>query len=66
LAPDLIKLDRELTSGIDRDPVRMALATALVSFASGHGAEITAEGIETPPARHPLRAGVTFFPAHFC
>jgi EAL domain-containing protein (putative c-di-GMP-specific phosphodiesterase class I) len=47
LAPDLIKLDRELTSGIDRDPVRKALATALVSFASGLGAQIIAEGIET-------------------
>jgi EAL domain-containing protein (putative c-di-GMP-specific phosphodiesterase class I) len=47
LAPDIIKLDRELTSGIDRDPGRRALASALVSFASGLGAEIIAEGIET-------------------
>ena len=28
LAPDFIKLDRELTSGIDHDPVRRALAAA--------------------------------------
>jgi EAL domain-containing protein (putative c-di-GMP-specific phosphodiesterase class I) len=47
LGPDIIKLDRELTSGIDHDPVRAALATALVSFASRIGAEIIAEGIET-------------------
>lgn len=47
LAPNIIKLDRELTSGIDRDPVRITLATALVSFAAGLGAEIVAEGIET-------------------
>ena len=47
LVPEFIKLDRELTSGIDHDPVRIALATALVSFASGLGAEIIAEGIET-------------------
>ena len=47
LVPDFIKLDRELTSGIDRDPVRIALASALVSFAAGLGAEIVAEGIET-------------------
>jgi len=47
LAPDLIKLDRELTSGIDHDPVRRALATALAGFASVLGAEIIAEGIET-------------------
>jgi len=47
LGPDTIKLDRELTSGIDRDPVRHALAAALVSFASQTRAEIIAEGIET-------------------
>jgi EAL domain-containing protein (putative c-di-GMP-specific phosphodiesterase class I) len=46
LAPDFIKLDRELVSGIDLDPVRRALATALVSFASETGAQIVAEGIE--------------------
>ena len=47
LAPELIKLDRELTSGIDHDPVRSALGAALVSFAASTGAEIIAEGIET-------------------
>ena len=46
LTPHIIKLDRELTSGIDRDPVRVTLASALVSFAAGLGAEIVAEGIE--------------------
>ncbi len=55
LAPQLIKLDRELTSGIDHDPVRIALATALVSFASGLGAEIIAEGIETSEELEVLR-----------
>jgi len=47
LVPSLIKLDRELTSGIDVDFVRITLAKALVSFADGLGAEIVAEGIET-------------------
>jgi EAL domain-containing protein (putative c-di-GMP-specific phosphodiesterase class I)/putative methionine-R-sulfoxide reductase with GAF domain len=47
LGPDLIKLDRALTSGIDLDPVRRALAEALVSFAEQTGAQIVAEGIET-------------------
>jgi len=41
LAPDFIKLDRELTSGIDTT-LSIALATALVSFASKLGAEIIA------------------------
>lgn len=47
LAPDILKLDRDITRGIDCDPVRRALARALVSFAKETGAEVTAEGIET-------------------
>lgn len=47
LAPDFIKLDRDLVSGIDVDPVRRALAASLVSFAAETGAQIIAEGIET-------------------
>jgi EAL domain-containing protein (putative c-di-GMP-specific phosphodiesterase class I) len=47
LAPDFIKLDRELVSGIDLDPVRRALASSLVTFAAETGAHIIAEGVET-------------------
>ena len=47
LAPDLIKLDRDLVSGIDVDPVRRALAAALVSFAAETGTQVVAEGVET-------------------
>ena len=47
LAPDVIKLDRGLTAGVDVDPVRRALAGALVSFAADTGAQVLAEGIET-------------------
>jgi EAL domain-containing protein (putative c-di-GMP-specific phosphodiesterase class I)/AmiR/NasT family two-component response regulator len=46
LAPDFIKLDITLTHRIDADPIRRALATALISFASDTGAAIIAEGIE--------------------
>jgi len=46
LRPDLIKLDRSLTQGIDADPVRYALAAALVTFAVSLDAEICAEGVE--------------------
>lgn len=46
LSPDIVKLDTTLTRGIDADPVRRALATALVSFAAEIGATIIAEGIE--------------------
>jgi len=66
LAPNLIKLDRELTSGIDHDPVRGALATALVSFASGLGAEIIAEGIETAAELEVLRGlGIRYGQGYF-
>jgi len=47
LAPDVIKLDQVLTTGIDADPVRRALAGALITFASETGAAVIAEGIET-------------------
>ena len=47
LAPDYIKLDRELISNIDLDPVRRALASSLVAFADDTGARILAEGVET-------------------
>ena len=47
LSPDFIKLDRDLVSGIDVDPVRRALAASLVSFAAETGAQIIAEGVET-------------------
>jgi len=47
LAPDFIKLDRELTAGIDIDPVRRSLAASLLRFAHETGAVIVAEGIET-------------------
>jgi EAL domain-containing protein (putative c-di-GMP-specific phosphodiesterase class I) len=47
LAPDFIKLDRELVTGIDLDPVRRALAASLVTFAAETGAQIIAEGVET-------------------
>jgi EAL domain-containing protein (putative c-di-GMP-specific phosphodiesterase class I) len=66
LAPDIIKLDRELTSGIDHDPVRAALATALVSFASQLGAEIIAEGIESAAELEVLRnLGIRFGQGYF-
>jgi EAL domain-containing protein (putative c-di-GMP-specific phosphodiesterase class I) len=55
LAPDVIKLDRDLTAGVDVDPVRRALAGALVSFAADTGAEVLAEGIETADEARVLR-----------
>ncbi|HUZ29382.1 MAG TPA: EAL domain-containing protein, partial [Solirubrobacteraceae bacterium] len=47
LRPEVVKLDTALTRGVDTDPVRRALAAALVSFTSEIGALLIAEGIET-------------------
>jgi EAL domain-containing protein (putative c-di-GMP-specific phosphodiesterase class I)/ActR/RegA family two-component response regulator len=48
LRPDIIKLDITLVRDIDRDPIKRALASSLVTFACDIGSTITAEGIETP------------------
>ncbi len=56
LRPDIIKLDMGLTRGIDADPARRALASALTFFASEIGSRIVAEGIETPAELETLRA----------
>ena len=55
LAPDFIKLDRELVTGIDVDPVRRALATSMVTFAAETGAQIIAEGVENENELRVLR-----------
>jgi EAL domain-containing protein (putative c-di-GMP-specific phosphodiesterase class I)/putative methionine-R-sulfoxide reductase with GAF domain len=56
LAPDIIKVDRELIAGIDLDPVRRALARALVSLATETGATVIAEGLETEDELQTVRA----------
>lgn len=61
LRPDVIKLDRELVSGLDGDPAKLALVSALGSFARSIGAEVVAEGIERhAEADHLRRLGVEF------
>jgi len=47
LQPEIIKLDRSLTRGVDVDPARRALAASLVSFAKDVDASLIAEGVET-------------------
>ncbi len=61
LFPDFIKLDIGLTRDIDTDPIKRALAPALVGFAVDIGAQIIAEGIETAAELATLRRlGVGF------
>ena len=56
LSPNLIKLDMELTQGIEGDRAKTALASAMIAFASEIDAEIIAEGIETEPDLRALQS----------
>jgi diguanylate cyclase (GGDEF)-like protein/PAS domain S-box-containing protein len=47
LAPDVIKLDRALTTGIEGDPVKAALVSSFVRYARDIDATVCSEGIET-------------------
>lgn len=47
IRPDIIKLDRTLITGINRDHYKEALGAAIIDFAGRIGAAIVAEGIET-------------------
>lgn len=56
LRPDVIKLDRIFIEGVEEDPVKRALTTALVTFASDIDATLIAEGIATAGELDRLRA----------
>ena len=47
VVPHVMKLDRILVAGIDRDPMRVVIAQSLISLANSIGAQVTGEGIET-------------------
>ncbi|HVA59574.1 MAG TPA: EAL domain-containing protein [Mycobacteriales bacterium] len=55
LRPEIVKLDIALTRGIDTDPVRRALAAALLTFTAEIDATIVAEGVETATELDALR-----------
>lgn len=55
LRPDIVKLDISLTRGIDRDPGRRALASALVQFTTDTATRLIAEGVETHDEMSTLR-----------
>jgi EAL domain-containing protein (putative c-di-GMP-specific phosphodiesterase class I) len=56
LEPEVVKLDLSLTRGIDRDPARRSLASALVRFGRETGALVVAEGVETEAELDALRS----------
>jgi EAL domain-containing protein (putative c-di-GMP-specific phosphodiesterase class I) len=55
-APDVIKMDRSIISGLDRDPVLSKLVSSLVDFAHGCDVRVVAEGVETAAEHAVLRA----------
>ena len=56
LRPDLIKLDASLIRGIEDDPSKRALASAMVVFARETDSVLIAEGVETAAELAILRA----------
>lgn len=60
-APDVIKLDRTLVTGLGDDPVLQTLVRSLVDFGHGSEATVVAEGVETAAdAQNLRRLGVDF------
>jgi len=47
LKPDIIKIDRNIIDGIDKNKLKQSVYKALFNIAREHGIEILAEGIET-------------------
>jgi diguanylate cyclase (GGDEF)-like protein len=47
IRPSYLKLDRSLISGIDEDPDRGALVSAMLGYARQTGGHLVAEGVET-------------------
>ena len=56
LRPSYLKLDRSLITGIDADPARAALVTALLGYARQTDSYIVAEGVETSAEFETLQA----------
>ena len=54
-APDVIKLDRSVVTGVAGDPVLRRLIASMVDFAHGGGARVVAEGVETEDDATALR-----------
>jgi len=48
LEPRMVKVDRQLVVGIERNPRRRKLVSGIVRLCTDLGAEVVAEGVETP------------------
>ena len=55
LRPDMMKLDRQLITALDRDPIRRALVKSLGLFCADTQVDLIAEGVETAQEAEALR-----------
>lgn len=55
LQPDFVKLDRDMVTALDRDPVRRDLVRRLQQFCDDRCIELIAEGVETAGEARALR-----------
>ena len=55
LVPDVVKLDRQLLAGIDRDPRRRAIVASMAALGQQLDTRMVAEGIETQEEAKILR-----------
>ena len=61
LQPDIIKLDRDLVAGCDRDVLRREILVAMGALGRAAGIELVAEGVETAGELSVVRdAGIRF------
>ena len=61
LEPDYIKIDRAMVSGVDQDPARQDVLTALLQLAEKMGAQVIGEGLDTLEELEMLgRLGIRF------
>jgi EAL domain-containing protein (putative c-di-GMP-specific phosphodiesterase class I) len=59
--PDYIKIDRAMVSGVDKDPARQDVLTALLQLAEKMGAQVIGEGLDTLEELEMLsRLGIRF------
>jgi EAL domain-containing protein (putative c-di-GMP-specific phosphodiesterase class I) len=56
LRPDFVKLDRDLVTGVDRDPFKALIVQKLLETAQGLGIRTVAEGVETGDEWNWIRA----------
>ncbi len=52
--PDIVKIDRLLVHGIDRDPWRQEMVASIVQTATGLGAAVVADGIDDVAELHEI------------